>query len=112
MKGAYSPVKIRLKGNRKLGNKDGALSWKQIWAVMMILLFIMLSGIGYVWSGFEGTQLGYDLSELKRKEMKLLEENRKLRLELARLRSPSYLEKAIRGLGLKEPVAEQVITLP
>jgi cell division protein FtsL len=73
----------------------------------------MGSGIGYVWSNFERTQIGYDLSQLQKEEMKLREINRKLRLELAMLKSPQNLEAlATKKLGLKQPSAEQIVTLP
>jgi cell division protein FtsL len=73
----------------------------------------MGSGIGYVWSTFEGTQIGYDLSALKKEEMRLLEVNRKLRLELATLRSTQRLEDlAVNRLGLDQPSQRQIVLLP
>jgi cell division protein FtsL len=78
----------------------------------MLFLF-MGSGIGYVWSNFERTQIGYDLSQLKKEEMALKEINRKLKLELATLKSPQYLETiATKKLGLRQPTLEQIIVLP
>ena len=68
------------------------MSPKQIFLVVSMLVIFMGSSIGYVWSNFERTQLGYGLSQLKREEMKLRETNRKLRLELAILKSPRNLE--------------------
>jgi hypothetical protein len=38
--------------------------------------------------------------------------NQKLKVELALLKSPQYLEAAARALGLKEPLPEQIISLP
>jgi hypothetical protein len=72
----------------------------------------MMSGIGYVWSNLEGTQIGYDLSRLHQEELKLKNLNLKLRLELATLNSPQYLEEASRGLGLRETMPEQIVILP
>jgi cell division protein FtsL len=89
------------------------MSPKQILLVIFLLTIFMGSSIGYVWSNFERTQLGYDLSQLKKEEMKLRETNRKLRLELAILKSPGKLEAlAIGRLGLKQPSADQIIILP
>ena len=63
--------------------------------LILILLFLFMgSGIGYVWSNYEGTQIGYDLSRLQKEELRLRELNRKYRLELATYKSPQYLEKA------------------
>ncbi len=72
----------------------------------------MGTGIGYVWSNFEGTQIGYDISRLQQEELRLKELNRKLRLELATLKSPQHLEGAARSLGLKAATPEQIIILP
>lgn len=85
---------------------------KQIFLIIFMLFLFMGGSIGYVWSNFERTQIGYDLSELKREEMRLREKNRKLRLELAILKSPERLEaQAIQKLGLRQPSAEQIIVL-
>jgi cell division protein FtsL len=86
---------------------------KQVLLIILMLFFFMGSGIGYVWSNFERTQIGYDLSQLKKEEMRLREINRKLKLELALLKSPANLEaRAIETLGLRQPKPEQIIMLP
>jgi cell division protein FtsL len=89
------------------------MSWKQILLIILMLFLFMGSSIGYVWSNFEKTQIGYDLSQLKKEEMRLREINLKLRLELAILKSPQYLEAlAIQKLGLRPPAADQIVVLP
>lgn len=80
---------------------------------LMMLICFMGTGIGYVWSNFERTQIGYNLSQLKKEEMRFQEINRKLKLELATLKSPQNLEHlAIHQLGLSPPKPEQIILLP
>jgi hypothetical protein len=37
----------------------------------MLVLF-MGSGIGYVWSNYEGTQIGFDVSRLQQDELNLI----------------------------------------
>ena len=89
------------------------MSKRHVFLILVMILVFMGSGIGYVWSNFERTQLGYDLSQLKKEELRLKEVNRKLRLELALLKSPQNLEAvAVRKLGLKQPSSEQIIILP
>ena len=86
---------------------------RQVFLIIVMLFLFMGSSIGYVWSNFERTQIGYNLSLLKKEEMKQREINQKLRLELAVLKSPQYLEDvAIRKLGLRQPSPDQVIVLP
>lgn len=84
----------------------------QIFLVAATLFVFMGSGLGYVWSNFEGTLIGYDLSRLKQEELKLKELNRKLRLELATLKSPQSIEQATRRIGLRQPLPGQVVILP
>ena len=102
---------IRIQNAKK---KKGGLrvSHRQIFLITIMLLIFMGTGIGYVWSNFEGTQIGYDLSLLKKEELRLKELNRKLRVELATYLSPQYLEEATRSLGLKEALPEQINVLP
>lgn len=99
--------------NARLKNRRFHVTGRQIVLIILLLFFFMGSGIGYVWSNFERTQIGYDLSQLKKEEMRLEEINRKLRLELALLRSPHNLEpKAVEELGLRQPTPEQIVMLP
>ena len=121
MAAALNPSEIRKKRNNKTGirinntrirKKRLDLTNRQIFLVVIMLFIFMGTGIGYVWSNFEGTQIGCDLSRLQQKELKLRELNQKLKLELATLRSPQNLEEVTRRLGLKETIADQVIVLP
>ena len=85
---------------------------KQVFIIILFLFVFMGSSIGYVWSNFERTQIGYDLSQLKQEEMKLTETNRKLRLELATLKSAKNLEAlATQKISLKLPSPEQIVVL-
>ena len=71
----------------------------------------MGSGISYVWSNFEGTRIGYDLSRLQQEEVRLRDLNQKLKIELATLKSPQSIENAARAIGLREAQTEQIIIL-
>ena len=87
------------------------LTSRQIVLISILFLIFMGSGIGYVWSNFEGTQIGYDLSRLQKREMELMELHRKLKLELAFLTSPQYLEDAAQKAGLRPAEPDQVILI-
>ncbi|TET82920.1 MAG: hypothetical protein E3J46_13100 [Desulfobacteraceae bacterium] len=103
---------VRIK-NYRVKKRILNMKSKQALLIIFMLFLFMGSSIGYVWSNFERTQIGYDLSQLKKEEMRLRETNRKLRLELAILKSPQNLETlAIEKLGLKQPSPEQIIVLP
>jgi cell division protein FtsL len=89
------------------------LTSRQVPLFIGLLMAFMGSGIGYVWSNHEKTQMGYDIAQLKKEEMRLLEINRKLRLEIAFLKSPANLEvQAVKRFGLRQPTPEQIIVLP
>ncbi len=98
--------------NSKVGRGRFELTGRQLLLITFMLCVLMGSGIGYVWSNLEGTQIGYDVSRLKGEELRLKELNKKLRLELARLKSPQYLEDEARSLGLKPPSPAQIVVLP
>ena len=107
---AKTGVRIR---NSRVKRSRFHVTRRQIFLIIFMLFMFMGSGIGYVWSNFERTQIGYNLSQLKKEEMRLREKNRKLRLELAILKSPQNLERlATQKLGLKPASPEQIIVLP
>ena len=113
MKGARNAdTGIRIRNTIRKGTKFH-FTRKQIFLTTVMLFLFMGSGIGYVWSNFEKTQIGYTLSDLTRDEMRLEANNSKLRLELAFLKSPQNLEpRAMKKLGLMQPSAGQIVTLP
>ena len=99
--------------NARVKKRSLHMTRKQGFFIALTLFLLMGTSIGYVWSNFERTQIGYDLSRLKKEEIKLIEVNRKLRLELAILKSPQNLERmAVRKLGLRPPTPDQIIVLP
>lgn len=102
---------IRIKNSRSK-RSTFYITNRQILLITFLLVLFMGSGIGYVWSNFEGTQIGYDLSRLKQDELELKELNQRLKVELATLKSPQKLEAAALALGLKEASPEQIIILP
>ena len=97
--------------NSKVKKGRFYLSSRQIILIAFLLILFMSSGIGYVWSNYEGTQIGFDLSRLQKDERALLELNKKLKVELATLKSPQNLEREARSLGLKYASPKQIIFL-
>ncbi len=98
--------------NSRVKNNRFYFTNRQMILITIMLMLFMGSGIGYVWSNYEGTQIGFDLSRLQQNELTLKDLNQKLKVELALLKSPQNLEAAARALGLKDPLPEQIITLP
>jgi cell division protein FtsL len=78
-----------------------------------ILFLLMVAGIAHVWVSFQRTKTAYSLVRLKGEMLHIEEYNRKLKLEIAFLKSPENLEtKAIEEFGLRHPSVEQMVFLP
>ena len=78
----------------------------------LLLLFLIGGSLFYVWSRIQVIQLGYEISSSLKAERTLTEENKKLRLEIARLKSYARIEKvAMEELKMAKPKPEQVIVI-
>jgi cell division protein FtsB len=68
------------------------------------------SGVGYVWQKSQISELGQQISKRERNLVQLQDQNKKLRDQLAMLRSPAKLDQRVRelNLGLSEPQASQI----
>lgn len=97
--------------NSRARKRHFNLTYRQISLIAVMLTIFLCGSISYVWSSFAGTQIGYDMSRLQKKELELKELNQKLRLELATLKSPQHLEAVAKSLGLKEARSDQIIVL-
>ena len=88
-------------------------------AIRVLYLFVTIfflyltAGVFHVWINSERTQTGYAKSRLKKEIITIEEDNRRLKLEIALLKSPEYLEDlAGSEFGLRHPLPEQVVFLP
>jgi cell division protein FtsL len=78
----------------------------------LLLLFLIGGSLFYVWSRIQVIQLGYEISSDLKMERTLTEENTKLRLEIATLKSYARIEKvAVEELRMAKPKPEQVIVI-
>ena len=80
--------------------------------LLTFLLFLTGGSLFYVWSRIQVIQLGYAISNALKAERALAEESKKLRLEIATLKSYARIEKvAVEELGMAKPKPEQVIVI-
>jgi len=78
----------------------------------LLLLFLIGGSLFYVWSRIQVIQLGYEISNALKAERTLTEENKKLRVEIATLKSYARIEKvAVEELRMAKPKPEQVIVI-
>jgi cell division protein FtsL len=76
------------------------------------LLLLILSSLLFVWSRIQVIQLGYEISLAMKQGRTLEEGNKRLRLEIATLKSYARIEKiAVEDLGLSKPKPDQVIVI-
>ena len=83
------------------------------YSVFLFVAFVlMLVAITYVWSHIQMTRLEYHIAEEMTNKEQLLEEQRKLKLEYATLKSPQRIEAiAKNSLNLSYPDRDQVIMI-
>jgi len=89
-----------------------AIKSKFVLLFALLLLFLIGGSLFYVWSRIQVIQLGYEISNALKVERTLTEENKKLRLEIATLKSYARIEKvAVEELKMGKPKPEQVIVI-
>jgi cell division protein FtsL len=75
-------------------------------------LFLIVSSLFFVWSRIKVIQLGYEVSNALKEGRVLVEANKKLRLEIATLKSYTRIERfATEELGMSKPKPDQVIVI-
>jgi cell division protein FtsL len=78
----------------------------------IFMLFLIGGSLFYVWSRIQVIQLGYEISKALKEERALTEAGKKLRLEIATLKSYSRIERlAIEELQMTKPKPDQVIVI-
>jgi cell division protein FtsL len=107
-------------GDRILWTDKGSKTKKKVTSIktnllfpfIFLLLFLIGGSLFYVWSRIQVIQLGYEISNALKVERTLTEENKKLRLEIATLKSYARIEKvAVEELRMAKPKPEQVIVI-
>jgi len=92
--------------------KPVAVKFQGLILLTLFLLVFMGGSLFYVWSRIQVIQIGYAISEALKEERNLTLVNKKLRLEIATLKSYARIEKiAFEELGMVRPKPEQVIVI-
>jgi len=81
--------------------------------LLTLLLFFVIGGsLVYVWSRIQVIQAGYEISNAMKAGRELAEENKRLRVEVAALKSYARIEKvATEELGMSKSKPDQVIII-
>jgi cell division protein FtsL len=92
--------------------KTMSRSANRILLLIILLLFLIGGSLFYVWSRIQVIQLGYKISNALKEERALAEANKRLRLEIATLKSYTRIEKfAVEELRMTKPKPDQVIMI-
>jgi cell division protein FtsL len=87
-------------------------SSRDLWTLLMVVAALVAGLVLYAWPNLQLRQAATAKEELSRERARLLEQNRKLRLEKAALEDLRRVETiATRDLGLRRPPAEAVIVV-
>jgi cell division protein FtsL len=83
------------------------------YSVFLFVAFVLMGvAITYVWSHIQMTRLEYHIAEEMTNKEQMLEEQRKLKLEYATLKSPQRIEAIAKSsLNLSYPDRDQVIMI-
>jgi hypothetical protein len=99
-------------GNRK--SQSAAIRFGPALKALFLCMLIAGSAIGYVWQKNEINRLGQQIYQRESRLKQLANDNEKLRVRLADLRSPMMLDRRVRelNLGLAPAQPTQVWRLP
>jgi cell division protein FtsL len=87
-------------------------SANRIFFFILFLLLLIGGSLFYVWSRIQVIQLGYEISNALKVERALTEANKRLRVEIATLKSYARIEKiAVEELRMAKPRPDQVIVI-
>ncbi|MCK4485609.1 MAG: cell division protein FtsL [Desulfobacterales bacterium] len=81
-----------------------------IWIAFMVVLMAEL--LVYTWCRVQYVQTGYEITEATQEHERLMDLDRKLQVEEARLRSPERIMRIARQRGLVMPGSKQVVVIP
>jgi cell division protein FtsL len=92
--------------------REKAIAPRRRGVVLLLLLALVVvtaASVSQVWTRLKAIDYGYRISKASKEHAKLLEINRKLRIEVALLKRPGRIARIAREeLGLREPEPGQV----
>lgn len=81
-------------------------------AITFLVVLLIAGAIFYIGTHVKVVNLGYKINGEMQKKETLIEDNKRLKLQIARLQSPTRIEKeALEQLGLALPKPNQIVSL-
>lgn len=105
-----SPANAAVRHRVKQKNRTSGRGF--LFAAANSIVIVMLFTLFYLWSRLEVISLGYEIAKANKSRAELLENNKKLKLEILSLKSPQRIEAiAVNKFGLVYPRGEQVVVI-
>lgn len=102
----------KLIDNSKVVREVDPRSNRDLWALVVVVACLVAGLALYAWPHLELRRAGVEAQVMDRERERLVEENRKLRLEKASLEELRRIESiAGRELGLERPLADKVVVV-
>ncbi|MBI4496034.1 MAG: cell division protein FtsL [Deltaproteobacteria bacterium] len=80
-----------------------------VFLTIAVALFFLAGSLFYVWAHHQAISLGYRISQASQEGEKLGQMNKRMRLELAALKSPRRIEEMALREGFVNPQKDQLI---
>jgi cell division protein FtsL len=111
---AATSLQARKSGNSKRERPERSAKPSRFMVIGALLILVLIGTVLiHVWLRLQVVRLGYVLSTTSKLQTRLEQENRELKLELAKMTSPDRLESLARQrLGMATPEKGQVVVLP
>lgn len=98
--------------NSKVVRERDPRAGRELWLLLAVVAALVASLVLYAWPSLELRQAAQARARMERERERLIEENRKLRLERSSLENLRRVETiATRELGLVTPPPEQVVVV-
>jgi cell division protein FtsL len=107
----YKRIAIsKAESDEEAASRSKGVDRNLIFVALMVAFVFLGCALFYVWAHHQVISLSYEISKASQEEQNLVQVNKKLRLELASLKSPKRIENmAVKDLGLVNPQKEQLI---
>lgn len=93
--------------------KTDLLKTKFLFRLLFLVAFMAILSLFYIWSRVQIVEYGYEINRLRIDNRVLMEEGKKLNVEISTLKSPQRIESlAQEKLGMTTPSKEQIIFVP
>lgn len=98
--------------NRRITESVHRDKIRTIGFIVLVVLIMTSGALIYAWSSLNIVHIGYEMAQALNERKNLIEINKRLKVELAILRSPDRIEAvAVHKLGMRTPKSHEFIII-